>query len=151
MTTAAHDCSLPGPSLVTARQRRMMCWQHCLLRPCLYQHVMPSGIQGHHRRTGEDNVICACVEIPQATTAGLPSVRSEALTRPAVPGLRTGLTWANGWQVQDSNLGRLSSAILQIVAVHVGPAVLTCAYDQHLLLATCAHPIYIPPLDRMHL
>ena len=31
-------------------------------------------------------------------------------------GLRTGLTWANGWQVQDSNLGRLSSAILQTVA-----------------------------------
>jgi hypothetical protein len=27
-----------------------------------------------------------------------------------------GLTWANGWQVQDSNLGRLSSAILQTVA-----------------------------------
>src|SRR5215469_4788056 len=36
----------------------------------------------------------------------------------AGPGLRTGLTRANGWQVQVSNLGRLSSAILQTVAAN---------------------------------
>jgi hypothetical protein len=29
----------------------------------------------------------------------------------AGPGLSTSMTWANAWQVQDSNLGRLSSAI----------------------------------------
>src|SRR6266516_5676697 len=36
-----------------------------LLWPRLYQHVMPSRIQGHHWRIGEDNVIGAGVEIPQ--------------------------------------------------------------------------------------
>ena len=34
-----------------------------LLRPGLYQHVMPPGIQRHHRRTGKHDVIYAGVEI----------------------------------------------------------------------------------------
>jgi hypothetical protein len=29
MTSSAQDWRLPGPSGATARQRRMMCWQHC--------------------------------------------------------------------------------------------------------------------------
>ena len=29
MTSPAQDCRLPGPSLVTARQRRMTCAAHC--------------------------------------------------------------------------------------------------------------------------
>src|SRR5271157_1322628 len=36
-----------------------------LLRPRLDQHVMPSRIQGHHRRIGEDDVSGTGVEIPE--------------------------------------------------------------------------------------
>jgi hypothetical protein len=42
ITSVAQDCRLPGPSLLTARQRRMTCWlcryRHLLQDPC---HTSP--------------------------------------------------------------------------------------------------------------
>ena len=49
----AQDCRPPGPSLMTARHRLMMCWQHCWMPAQPGEKVLVAGVAVGHQQPGE--------------------------------------------------------------------------------------------------
>ena len=53
MMSPAQDCRPPGPSLMTARHRLVMCWQHCWMPGEPRKKMLVAGVAVGHQEAGE--------------------------------------------------------------------------------------------------